>query len=266
MRRLEASFTLRAKMDTDFSLLVTPALPYRAELKLQVRHDGELTTMQTGETRHGAQEITLTTPEGEMSVALTAEVAGHIAPIEAESTERYLRSSRYVDVDAVRDFASERFGGGREGVSTQRTQIESIVRWIARGFSYRPELSALDDSATDTLRKSGGMCRDYTHVVIALARALGIPARYVSVFAPGLVPQDFHAVAEVFVDDAWWVIDSTRLAPRKPMVRIATGLDAQETAWVTNSGSGVEFVSLSVQASADEPHEIEPVTEWIQLT
>ena len=42
-----------------------------------------------------------------MSVALTAEVAGHIAPIEAESTERYLRSSRYVDVDAVRDFASD---------------------------------------------------------------------------------------------------------------------------------------------------------------
>ena len=47
------------------------------------------------------------------------------------------------------------------------------------------------DSATDTLRKSAGICRDYTHVVIALARALGTPARYVDVFTPGLkVSQD----------------------------------------------------------------------------
>lgn len=253
-------------MDTDFSLLVTPAIPYKAELTVQVRHDGELTTMQTGETRHGAQEITLSTPKGEMSVALTAEVAEHIDPIEAGSVDRYLRSSRYVDVDAVRDFAAERFGGGREGHRSERTQIESIVRWIERGFSYRPELSAIDDSATDTLRKSGGMCRDYAHVTIALARALGIPARYVSVFAPGLTPQDFHAVTEVFVDGAWWVIDSTRLAPRTPMVRIATGLDAAETAWVTNSGSGVQFVNLTVQASEDAPHEIEPIDQWVQIT
>lgn len=253
-------------MATDFSLLVTPAVQYRAELTVQVRHDGELTTVQTGEARHGAQEITLSTPEGEMSVSVAANVAEHIEPIEAESVDRYLRSSRYVDVDAVREFAAERFGGGRAGHVSDRTKVESIIRWIERGFSYRPELSAIDDSATDTLRKSGGMCRDYAHVTIALARALGIPARYVSVFAPGLVPQDFHAVTEVFIDDAWWVVDATRLAPRAPMVRIATGLDAQETAWVTNSGSGVEFVRLTVNATADEPHEIEPVDEWVQLT
>ena len=45
---------------------------------------------------------------------------------------------------------------------------------------------------------------------------------------------DFHAVAEAFVDGQWRVVDATLLAPRQSLVRIATGRDAADTAFLDN--------------------------------
>ena len=50
---------------------------------------------------------------------------------------------------------------------------------------------------------------------------------------PGLYPMDFHAVAEAYVDGGWYVVDATTLAPRQTLVRIATGRDAADTAFLT---------------------------------
>ncbi len=61
-----------------------------------------------------------------------------------------------------------------------------------------------------------GVCRDYAHVVIALLRAMDVPARYAACYAPGLRPMDFHAVAEAYLDGAWYVIDAH--PPREPPV------------------------------------------------
>ena len=44
---------------------------------------------------------------------------------------------------------------------------------------------------------------------------------------------DFHAVAEAYVDGGWYVVDATTLAPRQTLVRIATGRDAADTAFLT---------------------------------
>ncbi len=59
------------------------------------------------------------------------------------------------------------------------------------------------------------MCRDFAHLVIALLRGMSVPARLAAVYAPGLDPMDFHAVAEAFVDGQWWlpVEDRTALIP-----------------------------------------------------
>ena len=56
------------------------------------------------------------------------------------------------------------------------------------------------DGAVETLLGGQGVCRDYAHVVVALLRALDVPTRLVAVYAPGLSPMDFHAVAEAFVE------------------------------------------------------------------
>jgi transglutaminase-like putative cysteine protease len=86
---------------------------------------------------------------------------------------------------------------------------------------------------------------------VALLRALGVPARLVAVYAPGLDPMDFHAVAEAWVDDAWHVVDATTLAPRSTLLRIATGRDAADTAFLTVTRGGAALASMEVTATAD---------------
>ena len=117
---------------------------------------------------------------------------------------------------------------------------------------YLPGASQPTDGAIATLLARRGVCRDYAHLVIALLRGRDVPARLVSVYAPGLSPMDFHAVAEAYVDDAWHVVDATRLAPRQSLLRIATGQDASETAFLTNSGGGLDLLEIQVMATVDE--------------
>ena len=74
----------------------------------------------------------------------------------------------------------------------------------------------------------------------------------VSVYAPGLAPMDFHAVAEAWVDGAWWTVDATRLAPRQSMVRIATGRDAADIAFLTNHWADLTLRDMEVLAIVDE--------------
>ena len=82
-------------------------------------------------------------------------------------------------------------------------------------LNYVPGSSDPIDGAADTLLAGTGVCRDYAHLVVALLRAVFVPARLVSVYAPGLYPMDFHAVAEAFIDGQWRVVDATLLAPRQ---------------------------------------------------
>ena len=62
---------------------------------------------------------------------------------------------------------------------------------------------------------AGGVCRDFAHLCIALLRAFNAPARMAGVFAPGLSPMEYHAVCEAYVTGGWYIVDATRLAPRR---------------------------------------------------
>jgi transglutaminase-like putative cysteine protease len=96
-----------------------------------------------------------------------------------------------------------------------------------------------------------GVCRDYAHLVVALLRAVKVPARLVSVYPPGLSPMDFHAVAEAFVEGQWRVVDATLLAPLQNLVRIATGRDAADTAFLDNHKGTITPNQLTVTAIVD---------------
>ena len=78
------------------------------------------------------------------------------------------------------------------------------------------------------------MCRDFTPLGITFARALGIPARAVSAYALQLDPPDFHAIFEVYLENGWWLIDPTRLVPIEGIVRIGSGRDASDIAFLTS--------------------------------
>ena len=99
----------------------------------------------------------------------------------------------------------------------------------------------------------------------ALLRAVNVPARVVSAYAPGLCPMDFHAVAEAFVEGQWRVVDGTLLAPRQTLVRIATGRDAADTAFLDNHKGEITLNKLEVTAVVDGDLPRDPIDELVSI-
>jgi transglutaminase-like putative cysteine protease len=126
-----------------------------------------------------------------------------------------------------------------------------VAAWVGGRLNYVPGSSDPIDGAVDTLLAGAGVCRDFAHLVVAMLRAVNVPARLVAVYAPGLYPMDFHAVAEAFVDGQWRVVDATLLAPRQSLVRIATGRDASDTAFLANHKGAIVLNSMNVMAIVD---------------
>jgi transglutaminase-like putative cysteine protease len=80
---------------------------------------------------------------------------------------------------------------------------------------------------------------EFGHLAIAFCRSLGIPARFVSAYAYGLNPPDFHVYFEAFLGGRWILFDPTRLAPQSSFVRIGHGRDAADTSFATIFGGAV---------------------------
>jgi hypothetical protein len=77
---------------------------------------------------------------------------------------------------------------------------------------------------------------------------------------------DFHAVAEAAVDGCWRVVDATTLAPRSTLVRIATGRDAADTAFLSTYGGAVDLLEMSVTAVVDGDLPDDDVTRLTSIT
>jgi transglutaminase-like putative cysteine protease len=136
---------------------------------------------------------------------------------------------------------------------------------VGANIAYVSGSSRPTDGAVTTLLAREGVCRDFAHLTVALLRANDVPARVVSVYAPGLDPMDFHAVAEACVDDKWFVVDPTCLAPRQSLVRIATGADAADTAFLTVVKGVADLRYMVVTAVVDPDLPIDDVSQLIQL-
>ena len=76
---------------------------------------------------------------------------------------------------------------------------------------------------------------------------------------------DFHAVAEAAVDGAWRVVDATLLAPRSSLVRIATGRDAADTAFLSSYGGEVNLLESEVTAFTDGDLPTDDITELVSV-
>lgn len=231
-----------------FSLALAAAMPVDAE-ELTIVADGK--TVQPQMLLHeanGTRLHVITAPHGPITLDYSATVTG-IAPIAAVheiDQITYLRPSRYCESDSLGPTAASEFGG-LEG----RELLYAISEWVEAKLTYVPGSSLPTDGAVRTLLAREGVCRDFAHLAVALLRALNVPARLVSVYAPGLSPMEYHAVCEAYVDGAWWVVDATRLAPRQSMLRIATGRDAADTAFLTSFGAAVFLNELAVTATTD---------------
>ena len=143
----------------------------------------------------------------------------------------YLSPSRYCPSDQFGRFVTRAFGDTAGGA-----RVIAILDWISANIDYEHGVSDTETTAARTFIDRAGVCRDFTHLGMTLCRASGIPARAVSAYAHQLEPPDFHAVFEVWLDNGWWLVDPTRLAPVEGLVRIACGRDAADIAFLTTQG------------------------------
>jgi transglutaminase-like putative cysteine protease len=156
----------------------------------------------------------------------------------------FLFPSRYAPSDRLREVSFDLFGQ----YNTAYDKAIAIESWLAEKVSYASGVSDENTWALDTLERREGICRDFAHLGIAFCRALTIPARYVTVYAHLLEPQDFHAVFEAYLDGIWYVLDGTRKVPLNGMVRIASGRDASDAAVASLFGN-ITGTGVNVQMS-----------------
>ncbi len=156
----------------------------------------------------------------------------------------YLNPSRYCESDKLGKFAADKFAHIDRGFN----RVSQISEWVFNNLSYTPGSTGPSTTACDVLLQRTGVCRDYAHVAIALCRALGIPARYVSGYAVNLNPPDFHGFFEAYLGGDWILFDATRLAPISGFVRIGAGRDAADVAFATLIGQAT-LTAKTVQAT-----------------
>lgn len=233
------------------------------EEHLSLQLNGSPMAYEEFESVHGTRlHLSSGIPAGNLVVEYRATVRGPADPPPHTPLDRftYLRPSRYADSDTMFAVAQSEFAG-----LTGKELLDAVSSWVGSQLQYVAGSSRPIDGAVDTYLARQGVCRDYAHLVIALLRAMNVPARLVSVYAPGLSPMDFHAVAEAYVDGAWNVVDATLLAPRQTLVRIATGQDAADTAFLSVLGGSVlpNQITVTAEAAPDLPND--DITQLVAL-
>lgn len=155
----------------------------------------------------------------------------------------YLNPSRYCESDRLANYAFAEFGN----LPPNFERVNAICDWIHEHLEYRSGTTNSLTTACDVLLQRTGVCRDFAHLGIAICRALGIPARYLSGYACRLQPPDFHGFFEAYLEGRWFLFDATRLAPPAGLVRIGAGHDAADTPFATIWG-GANLKSKEVWA------------------
>jgi len=158
-------------------------------------------------------------------------------------TVDYLMPSRYCTSDTFHEFVQNEFGHLQGGA-----RVAALRDRIAGTLTYEPGSSDAFTTAADPFKSGKGVCRDYAPLMIALVRACAIPARFASVYGLGVEPQDFHAVAEVFLDGAWHLVDATGMSSPDRIAKIGVGRDAADVSFLSSFGD-VEMLSQSVQVN-----------------
>ncbi|MET0693053.1 MAG: transglutaminase family protein [Propionibacteriaceae bacterium] len=250
MKRTVTSYldlTLSGPVKLVFSIAVAQGAPLETE-ELTFVLDGQNVEAEELVDRNGSRLHVVEVTGNQLTMNYRAVVDGQFAPAAVDQLEliEYLRPSRYCESDSLAPTAASQFSGLQD-----QALLAAVTEYVSDILTYVPGSSLPTDGAVRTFLGRQGVCRDYAHLCIALLRALNVPARLAAVFAPGLSPMEYHAVCEAFVDGAWYIVDATRLAPRQSLLRVSTGRDAADTAFLTNFGANTTLTGLEVTAVVD---------------
>ncbi len=177
----------------------------------------------------------------QLSEVAVANLPGSVLP--------YIYPSRYCQSDRLHRFAVKEFGHLGRGYQ----RVQAIQQWVTSHVRFLPNSSTGNTTAADTLVEQVGVCRDFAHLMIALCRAVNIPARFATGIDygadPALGPTDFHAYVEAYVGERWYIFDPSGVAIPMGLVRFGTGRDAADSAFATMFG-GVRGVAPTIQIEA----------------
>ena len=99
-----------------------------------------------------------------------------------------------------------------------------VMGMLYEGFSYEPGSTDISTTAGEALKQGKGVCQDYAHIMTAVLRYMGIPARYV---AGLMIGEGYtHAWVEVYTRDGWYGLDPTNnLHIDEYYIKLAHGRD-----------------------------------------
>ncbi len=149
----------------------------------------------------------------------------------------FLQPSRYVESDLLSQEAWDRFGHIGRGWD----RVQAICDFVHGHLRFDYKTASPFRTARSSLAEGRGVCRDFTHLVIGLARALNIPARYASGYLgdiewPDMGPGDFCAWSEVYLGGRWYAFDARYNQPRIGRVVMVRGRDAGDVPMITSFG------------------------------
>ena len=175
-----------------------------------------------------------------------------LASLEDDALRDFLRPSHFVDLSPdfwklALDITS--------GITDVFAAAESIARYIFGNWAYAPNTTTAATRVREVLASKQGVCQDFAHLMIALCRAKGIPARYVSGYLYNGTDsrlrgaQASHAWCEVFIPGrGWYGLDPTNNIPADERhIKIATGRDYNDAAPVSGHFEGPPGAATALQ-------------------
>lgn len=167
----------------------------------------------------------------------------------------YLRETvaTWID-DALETLAHEAAAGAEDALD----RAHRLSAAVAEAIAYAPGVTHAHTTAAEALELGEGVCQDHAHALIACARALDMPARYVSGYLyardDGVPHEASHAWAEIWVEGIGWIgFDAANgCCPDERYIRLGSGLDAREAAPIKGvaMGTGEEKLDVTVALGA----------------
>ena len=169
---------------------------------VQVPHDELVVT--------GSSVVETSPPRPEPEVRMTWDELG--APGFTDPFSELLVPSVNVPLDEDVLVCGEELAGARDPFDA----VQQVGTWVRERLRYERGTTTVSTKATEALRQGTGVCQDFAHVALAILRAVGIPARYVSGYFHPKADADVgvaeegqsHAWVEAWIGD-WWPFDPT---------------------------------------------------------
>jgi|SRR5579871_4012459 len=150
----------------------------------------------------------------------------------------FLLPSRYCESDLLSDFAWANFASTSGGWA----RVQAICDFVHQRLRFSYPEARPTRTASEALAQGVGVCRDFTHLAVALCRSLNIPARYCNGYLgdigvpPDPAPMDFNAWFEAFLGGRWFTFDARHNRPRIGRILISRGRDAADIPMITTFG------------------------------